>query len=83
MSKIVSMLGPGLGQLLFGNSFSGAPKTTTPSVPTDPNASQTVGSSPNLTGDADNLGRAALIKTSSMGVLGTDDNGRRKLLGNE
>jgi hypothetical protein len=48
-----------------------------------PDASQTVGETPNKTEYANNLGRAALISTSPTGVLGSDPSGRRRLLGND
>jgi len=45
-------------------------------------ATPTVADAGNTTDRANNLGRAALISTSSQGILGSDPTGRRKLLGN-
>lgn len=51
----------------------GTPLTATP------DASQTVDPSSSAS-NAQNAGRAALVSTSSQGILGTDNTGRRKVL---
>lgn len=84
MPAVVPLL---VGGLLAGGTAavmaSGAKKAAQTSATPAPDASQTVGASPNRTSYAQNAGRAALISTSPSGVQGLDPTGRRKLLGND